>query len=34
MNQTVDILLRAALAVVLIWLAMYLVYKAEGRKKK
>lgn len=34
MNQTVDILLRAALAVALIWLVMHLVHRAEERKKK
>jgi len=34
MNQIVDILLRAALAVALIWLVMHLVRKAEGRKEE
>ena len=34
MNQIVDILLRAALAVALIWLVMHLVRRAEERKKK
>lgn len=34
MNQTVDILLRAALAVVLIWVVMHLMRRAEERKQK
>ncbi len=34
MNQTVDILLRAALAGVLIRLMMHLVHRAEERKQK